>query len=82
MKLYQKKLVELLIKSGSDVNKQDRKGETALHGACRNRLSEIVALLIKAGAKVDIEGKKGTALNLAKKAGYQEVVEIPQNQSV
>ena len=46
-------LVELLIKSGADVNARDLQRETPLHIAAQNGNREIAELLIKSGADVN-----------------------------
>ena len=51
--------VERLLKAGADVNRQDKKGNTALMEAAWYGYTEIAELLIKAGAKKSPKSKKG-----------------------
>ena len=60
-----------------NVNRVNKKGETALFIACKNGNTEIAELLLAAKAKVNITDKKGLcALYLAAKIGCSELVKI------
>ena len=67
------KLVEELLKSGTDVNATDEDGDTALMTAIKIRSKPIFQLLISHGAEVNTENDKGeTALYLAVTQGHAE----------
>jgi ankyrin repeat protein len=51
-------MVNLLIKAGSNVNKGNDYGETALHYAVRLGREDLVSILLKAGADVNAAGGK------------------------
>src|SRR5262247_1953340 len=63
----QEELIELLVQHGSNLEKVDRGGASALHRAVRARSPAAVRQLLKAGARVDIRlGKRGsTPIHLA-----------------
>src|SRR5256714_11039247 len=46
--------VQLLLKSGADVNVVDANGETAMHGAAYKNLPKVVQLLADKGAKIEV----------------------------
>jgi len=59
-------LVKKLVKSGIDLNEQDKGGWTALHFAAQNGDISIARILLENGAKVDIKEEYGnTALGKA-----------------
>jgi ankyrin repeat protein len=61
-----------LISAGVDINKQDTRGNTALHVACHRGDQNIVELLLNAGANVHLRNTKGyTALALTAARGDQ-----------
>ncbi len=69
-----KKIVELLIAKGADVNAADRYGFTALHYASQRGHAETAGMLIEKGA--DVEAKNHyfyTPLHLAAIRGHAEV---------
>ena len=69
--------VELLIKSGTDVNKKDTLGHTALMIAVENSWLEGVELLIGSGTNVDEKDASfRTALTRAAEKGNDELVEL------
>ena len=51
--------VKNLIENGTDVNTQNKDGETPLHPACFNGHLDIVKLLIENGANINIANKEG-----------------------
>jgi ankyrin repeat protein len=51
--------VNLLIKSGADVDAVDRSGETPLHYACRANNIKAVRLLLEDGARIDMQNERG-----------------------
>lgn len=51
--------VELLLDKGADINKRNRQGLAPIHGAARQRDSEMLAFLIARGAKVDTPDRDG-----------------------
>ncbi len=51
--------VKQLIDSGTDINKQDGAGFTALHFACQENNIELVELLIERGAELEIRDVYG-----------------------
>jgi hypothetical protein len=67
--------VELLIRSGKDINIQNAEGKTPLHIAAAAGHVEAVGLLLNAGIKTDIQDAKGmTALMVAAEKGYTGIV--------
>ena len=65
----------LLGREGTDVNKSDSDGDTALHGAAREGHIEVARALLQAGAnarKINEEGR--TPLHLASGEGHIEIV--------
>jgi len=69
-------LAEKLIRAGADVNKVGKQDMAALHLAARRGDSNMVKLLLEARADTTLESKCGTALNLAKKKGSAEVLQL------
>ncbi len=73
--LGKKNMVEILIKAGANIDKQNSSGDTALIAASRIGNIEIVKYLIKAGADIDKQNSSGdTALIAASRIGDIEVV--------
>lgn len=71
------KVVDLLLKKGTDVNARTRENTTALHEAAEFGKHEIARMLLDKGADVDAKGYEGqTALHLATKKGHQHVVKV------
>ncbi len=69
--------LEVLKKSGADLNKQGKYGNTALIWAAMNEHTELANMLIKAGADLNIQDEDGaTALMEAASNGYKEIVDI------
>ncbi len=73
-----KEIVSMLIKAGADPNKQFYYGDqTALMVAALYEYKEIVEMLIEAKADLNMQNKYGeTALDIAKKNGHKEVVQM------
>jgi ankyrin repeat protein len=72
-----KPMVELLLRSGADVNDVNYSGETALHYAAAEGSKDIVKMLID--KKADVNAKTeigGTALKMAAEAGKNDVVAL------
>ncbi|XP_059169888.1 serine/threonine-protein phosphatase 6 regulatory ankyrin repeat subunit A-like [Physella acuta] len=68
-------VVELLVEKGSDVDIQDKNGETALHLATKHDKSSAVYQLITRGANLDITSKTGlTALMYAADIGSLQIL--------
>jgi hypothetical protein len=62
----QVKTIEILLRSGADINAPDKNGATPLHRAVRTRCAEAVRCLLKAGADPLLKNKPGsTAFHLA-----------------
>ena len=60
-------MVLTLVKSGADLNMQDKKGYTALHWAARKGHNSLVSALLMAGADPYMQTKKAeTPLKVAK----------------
>ena len=58
--------IDLCLKAGSDVNAQDSRGQTALHGAATKGYDKVIEYLAAHGAKLDLKDKQGkTALDAA-----------------
>jgi ankyrin repeat protein len=53
------KAVQLLIDHGADVNAQDARGQTALHGAAFQGWNEVIKLLVAHNAKVAVKDQTG-----------------------
>ena len=69
------KCVDLFIKSGADVNKQNKDGQTALMLAARGGHDKCVDLLIQAGADVNKQNKDGhTVLEVAVRYSHKKSV--------
>ncbi|XP_025831490.1 ankyrin repeat domain-containing protein 39 [Agrilus planipennis] len=68
--------VQKLLRSGTDVDKRDAAGYTALHYAARNGFLDVCQLLIQNGADINAITKSGnaTALHRACSAGKITVV--------
>ena len=75
-----RKMVELLIEKGADVNQEDVEGYTALMLASREGYKKIVELLLENGADVNVKGydmhDNVTALHYASKRGDEEIVKL------
>jgi uncharacterized protein len=58
--------VGLCLKAGADINAQDSRGQTALHGAAEKGYDKVIQYLAANGAKLDLKDKQGkTALDAA-----------------
>ena len=71
-------LTSLLLESGAEVSAKDGTGQTALHCAARTKgAGDCIKALLAKGAKPDeIDANGLTPLDLAKKAGIQENIEL------
>merc|ERR1712039_721042 len=69
-------LVEKLIAAKADVSKQGKQQMSALHLAARSRRAEVCKLLLAARADMNQESKLGTALQLARKNGGKQLLEV------
>ena len=69
-------MTKILVKSGANVNIQDKVGETPLHFASMLGKSDIVMILIELGkAKVNVKNhNQKTPLHLASEHGYRIIV--------
>ncbi|XP_062498833.1 poly [ADP-ribose] polymerase tankyrase-1-like isoform X2 [Corticium candelabrum] len=72
-----KEMVELLLRSGSDVNKTDKGGWTALHHAANDNLSKVVPILLENGCDMNKKDNIGwTTLHYAAIDNHSNVVRI------
>ena len=69
-------VVELLIRSGANVNAEFKDGRTPLYSAARFGRKDIVEILIRNGANVNAEASGRSALMAARQEGRSEVVEL------
>ena len=71
------RIIEKLIKNGTDINAAETSGNTALHLAVIRANLEVAKALLKSGADVNRRNNMGrTALHFAAEAGKQEMIEI------
>jgi ankyrin repeat protein len=69
--------VKNLIENGTDVNTQNKDGETPLHKACEKDHLDIVKFLIENGADVNIKNEKGRApLHIASYESHLDIVKL------
>ena len=76
--LGQKEVAEVLLDHGAELDAQDpMMGNTALMGVCFKGSLELAQLLIARGADKSLKNKNGeTALDFARKGGFEEIVEV------
>lgn len=71
------KLSAFLLDKGADLNLGDRIGNTALHYAAREGLTNVIRILIENGASVDLQNNVGnTALHEAAKWGQTKAITL------
>ncbi len=73
--------VELLLANGSDVNRLDSSGYSALHLSCPGGHDEVISILLDNGAEIDLVAdsactKKYTALHFASRYGRSSSVRL------
>ena len=74
--------VELLLKSGANVNAKGDLGRTAIHFAAENGKINNVNILLHYGANFNIKDEFGeTPLDLAKKNNYDEIAKVLKRRS-
>jgi len=69
-------LAKKLIAAKADINKQGKQGMSALHLAARQRHSQVAEVLLAAKADMGQESKCGTALQLARKNGGIDLLQV------
>merc|ERR1712007_121573 len=69
-------LASRLILARADVNKQGKQGLSALHLAARRGNTKMVRILMEARADASQKSDLGTSLDLAKKNGGLELLEL------
>jgi ankyrin repeat protein len=73
----QKKVVELYLTKGADINEKADDGTTALHQAVSRWHQNVAEVLLNRGADINIKNTQGrTALHNAAKAGNKDMVEL------
>lgn len=71
-----------LLEAGVDMNITLSNNQTALYEAADHGRAEIVQIMVDVGADLHVLGGQGTALNIAKYRGHQEVVEILEEAAI
>jgi hypothetical protein len=72
-----KPTVELLLRSGADVNDKNYDGEVALHYAASGGYTDIVQMLLDHNADINVKSEMGaTPLKLAENSGKSDVIAL------
>jgi ankyrin repeat protein len=71
-----KRMVDILLRHGANVNAQNLEGRTPLHDAAGRGESALVELLLEHGADKSLLYKGKTALQRAQDRGHDEVVDL------
>jgi ankyrin repeat protein len=79
--------IQMLLDKGVDINAQDSRGQTALHGAAFWGKDQVVEFLVKKGAKIELKDKKGftaidSAAGLAGGVGFDQASSAPRPSTV
>lgn len=69
-------IVRSLLEAGADANAQGKLGCQILHNAVEKGNVEVVQLLLEAGADVERKNAEGTPLDIARKRGCKEIVDL------
>jgi len=78
-----KNILELLLKTGINIEAMDRHDQTALHCAAQNGHTEVVALLLANSVNIEpVNGWGETPLHLAARDGHTEVAKLLFSESV
>ena len=72
------KMVRLILRAGGDVNRRDKRGQTAMHLAASKNNNALVSLLLDAGADVDVSATFafGEPLHVAVALAGREVIDL------
>lgn len=77
MKYKLSNLVDLLIEKGVDINSKSKYGNTSVHIACGNNLTEILNKLISHGGGINVQNEDGyTPLIYAVSNQFIDIVEL------
>ena len=71
-----KRMVDILLRHGADVNAHNLEGRTPLHDAAGRGEASLVEVLLEHGADKSLLYKGKTALQRAEERGHEEVVEL------
>ncbi|EGD80268.1 hypothetical protein PTSG_10524 [Salpingoeca rosetta] len=70
-------VTSLIEQDNTDINQQDKQGDTPLHVACRHNHPAVVELLLKKGADTAVKNKKGeTPYDAAQASGHAAITSI------
>lgn len=70
-------ILKIIIDSGSNLDLQNGKGQTALHLAAANEMEEFVRLLCQAGADPDVQDNEHQSpIHLATVSGFHRIMDI------
>jgi ankyrin repeat protein len=74
--------IKLCLEAGVDINAQDGRGQTALHGAATQGFDQVVKFLADRGARLDVKDNRGltpldAAMGLAGGAGFGGNTGVP-----
>ena len=70
-------VVRCLLDKGADVNKQNRRGWTALHWASLNNHTDVMRMLLQHGARKDIKNESGrTPIDSARRRNRKEAFDL------
>ena len=69
-------IVEFLVKSGANINKENKYGETPLYVAVEKGYQSIVEFLVQSGASIHHQTvEKETPYTIAQRYQYEEIIE-------